>query len=91
MGLAVTSASDQVADLRATGVPTLVAHGDADDAWSPEVQRDMAERLDARYAVIGGTGHSPAVDDPEQVAGVLEAFWADCQSEAALRSSPAVS
>jgi pimeloyl-ACP methyl ester carboxylesterase len=84
MGVAVTTAADQVAALRATGVPALVAHGDADDAWTPAEQLDMANRLQARYAVISGAGHSPAVDDPGQVAAVLEEFWANCENETAL-------
>ncbi len=48
----------------ATGVPVLVVHGVDDDAWPPAVQRDMAERLGARYAVIPDAAHSPAVENP---------------------------
>jgi pimeloyl-ACP methyl ester carboxylesterase len=76
MGASVTAAPDRVEELRALGIPTFVAHGDADDAWSPEEQRDMAQRLGARYEVFVGSGHSPAVDDADAVAASLESFWA---------------
>jgi pimeloyl-ACP methyl ester carboxylesterase len=75
MGQALTSAPDRAAELRERGVPTLVAHGELDDAWPLAEQRDMAHRLDARYLVFEGAGHSPAVDAPEAVAAALEAYW----------------
>jgi pimeloyl-ACP methyl ester carboxylesterase len=76
MGSALIEAPDRVAELRANGIPTFVAHGDADDAWTPAEQHDMAARLGARYDVFDGAGHSPAVDAPDAVAAALEAFWA---------------
>jgi pimeloyl-ACP methyl ester carboxylesterase len=76
MGTTVTTASDRVAELRDAGIATLVAHGSLDDAWSPTSQRDMAERLGARYRVFGGAGHSPAVEVEADVAAELEDFWA---------------
>jgi pimeloyl-ACP methyl ester carboxylesterase len=68
---------DRVGQLRATGVPVLVCFGDADDAWSPAEQRDMADRLDARVTVIAHAGHSPAVDQPEETAASLATFWSN--------------
>lgn len=76
MGSELISAPDRVADLRELGIPTFVAHGDADDAWTPAEQHDMAERLGARYRVFEAAGHSPAVDAPEATAAALEDFWA---------------
>jgi pimeloyl-ACP methyl ester carboxylesterase len=76
MGTAVITAPDRVDELRDNGIATFVAHGDADDAWTPDEQRGMAERLGARYVVFEGAGHSPAVDVPEAVAAALETFWA---------------
>ena len=61
--------------LRDAGLPMLVTHGTTDDAWPAEEQREMAERLGATYTVIAGSGHSPAVDDPETTSDVLCDFW----------------
>ena len=47
----------------------LVAHGEADDAWLPHVQADMAQRLGARHEVINNSIHSPAVENPPRHAG----------------------
>lgn len=66
---------DRVADLRATGLPVLVVHGEDDDAWTPETQREMAERLAASYAVLPDAVHSPAVEQPEATAKALLAFF----------------
>ena len=75
MGAALVGAPDRVEELRACGVPILVAHGENDDAWTPAEQQQMAVRLGAAYEVIAGAGHSPAVDAPEATASVLEKFW----------------
>jgi pimeloyl-ACP methyl ester carboxylesterase len=59
-----------------TGLPVLVAHGEADDAWLPHVQEDMASRLGARHEVILNSIHSPAVENPGRTVDVLLDFWA---------------
>jgi pimeloyl-ACP methyl ester carboxylesterase len=76
MGTTVTGAPDRVDDLRETGIPTLVAYGSLDDAWPPQAQADMAQRLGAHHVVFEGRGHSPAVEDEAAVASALEDFWA---------------
>lgn len=76
MAAAMTSEPDRVAELAATGVPVLVAYGAADDAWTPEVQADMARRLAARHEVIAGAIHSPAIENPGGTCAVLLDFWA---------------
>ncbi|WNV74716.1 alpha/beta fold hydrolase [Geodermatophilus sp. DSM 44513] len=76
MADAMTAEPDRVAELAATGVPVLVTHGATDDAWPPAVQADMARRLGARYAVIEGAVHSPAVENPQRTLDVLLDFWA---------------
>jgi pimeloyl-ACP methyl ester carboxylesterase len=86
MGDALVSAPDQVSDLRRTAVPTFVLHGDADDAWTPAEQRDMATRLGARHQELAGVGHSPAVDDPAATATALTTFWAAVDRSGADRS-----
>ncbi|HEV7206566.1 MAG TPA: alpha/beta fold hydrolase [Jatrophihabitans sp.] len=75
MGDALRHEPDRVADLAATGVPVLVTHGVDDDAWSPSTQHDMATRLGARYAVIPGSAHSPAVENSTGTVAVLVDFW----------------
>jgi pimeloyl-ACP methyl ester carboxylesterase len=53
-----------------------VAHGVADDAWTPAVQEHMAHRLGARHEVIPGAIHSPAIENPARTVEVLLSFWA---------------
>jgi pimeloyl-ACP methyl ester carboxylesterase len=76
MADAMLSEPDRVAELAAAGVPVLVAHGEADDAWLPSVQADMARRLGARHEVVDGSIHSPAVENPRRTVAVLLDFWA---------------
>jgi pimeloyl-ACP methyl ester carboxylesterase len=66
---------DRVAALAATGVPVLVAHGVADDAWTPAAQADMARRLGAGHQVIDRAVHSPAIENPARTLEVLLEFW----------------
>ncbi|RBY74784.1 alpha/beta hydrolase [Geodermatophilus sp. TF02-6] len=75
MADAMTGEPDRVAELAATGVPVLVAHGVADDAWTPAAQADMARRLGARYEVVAGSVHSPAIENPSRTLEVLLDFW----------------
>ncbi len=75
MAGAMTTEPDRVAELAATGVPVLVAHGEADDAWSPAAQADMAARLGARHEVIPAAIHSPAVENAPHTLAVLRSFW----------------
>lgn len=67
---------DRVAELAATQLAVLVAHGEFDDEWPIADQRDMAERLGARYRVIPGGFHSPQREAPAATAVALDAFWA---------------
>ena len=76
MADAMLTEPDRVDELRATGVPVLVAHGEADDAWMPHVQADMAQRLGARHEVVLNSIHSPAVENPVRTVEVLLGFWA---------------
>jgi pimeloyl-ACP methyl ester carboxylesterase len=80
MAAAMLDEPDRVAELAATGVPVLVAHGEADDAWLPHVQADMAERLGARHEVINNAIHSPAVENPLRTLEVLLDFWANASA-----------
>lgn len=75
MGIAIRQEPDRVAELRETGVRTLVVHGVDDDAWLPHVQADMAEQLGARYDVIPQAAHSPAAENSLATTHVLLDFW----------------
>jgi pimeloyl-ACP methyl ester carboxylesterase len=75
MGEAVLTEPDRCAALRETGVPVLVAHGQWDDCWSPEIQAEMAGRLGAEHVVIPDAMHSPNSENPPATAAALLAFW----------------
>lgn len=76
MAEAMLNEPDRVAELAAAELPLLVAHGEADDAWLPHVQADMAQRLGARHEVILNSIHSPAIENPARTVEVLLDFWA---------------
>ncbi len=79
MGDSLRSEPDLVAKLartlRSSGVPCLVVCGELDDAWSAASQRDMAERLDADFAVLKGVMHSPNTEAPEALLATLLPTW----------------
>lgn len=74
-GNALIDEPDRVAELRATGLPVLVCYGEADDAWSPAVQAEMADRLGARHVVIPDAIHSPAIENTPVTLHALLQFW----------------
>jgi pimeloyl-ACP methyl ester carboxylesterase len=61
--------------LRALGAPALVVCGEGDDAWSVASQRDMADRLDADFAVVTGAKHSPNTENPQALLATLLPTW----------------
>jgi pimeloyl-ACP methyl ester carboxylesterase len=71
--------SDQVTALarvlHTAGIPCLVTCGEYDDAWSVPAQRDMADRLDADFAVIPKAAHSPNVENPTALLATLVPTW----------------
>ncbi|MEV8439824.1 alpha/beta hydrolase [Actinosynnema sp. NPDC051121] len=79
MGEALRSEPDLVAKLarvmRSSGIPCLVVCGDLDDAWSAASQRDMAERLDADFAVLSGVMHNPNTEAPDALLATLLPTW----------------
>jgi pimeloyl-ACP methyl ester carboxylesterase len=85
MGMAneLLSSPDRVDQLAkaadGAGLPVLVLYGENDDAWAPEEQALMAERLGARKVVIPGAAHSPAVEAPETTASALTTFWNEAE------------
>jgi len=61
--------------LRGQDAPCLVVCGEGDDAWSVAAQRDMAERLDADFAVIPDAKHSPNTENPADLLATLIPTW----------------
>jgi pimeloyl-ACP methyl ester carboxylesterase len=61
--------------LRAARASCLVVCGENDDAWSVATQRDMADRLDADFAVLPGAAHSPNTEAPDELLGTLLPTW----------------
>jgi pimeloyl-ACP methyl ester carboxylesterase len=80
MADAMLNEPDRVDELAAVGIPLLVAHGEADDAWLPHVQSEMAQRLGARHEVINNSIHSPAIENPPRTLEVLLDFWASASA-----------
>jgi pimeloyl-ACP methyl ester carboxylesterase len=81
MTLHLTTARDQVDELKATGVPVMVSFGTADDGWPVAEQRHMAARLGAPVRAIEGAGHSPAAEQPARTLAALEQFWAEVERD----------
>lgn len=79
MGQALRHEPDLVAKLarvtRSSGIPCLVVCGELDDAWSAASQRDMAERLDADFAVLPGVLHNPNTEAPDALLATLLPTW----------------
>jgi pimeloyl-ACP methyl ester carboxylesterase len=64
--------TEQVAAaLTAAELPAAVVTGEIDDAWLPDTQKDMAERLGVAWYTLPGLGHNPATEDPQQTAAAL--------------------
>jgi pimeloyl-ACP methyl ester carboxylesterase len=61
--------------LQTSGIPSLVCCGEFDDAWPVSTQRDMADRLDADFAVIPASRHSPNTENPEALLATLLPTW----------------
>jgi pimeloyl-ACP methyl ester carboxylesterase len=75
MGDALVTEPDRVDELKATGVPCLVVYGEADDAWSPAQQAEMAVRLECPVVVVPDAVHSPAAENPLVTAKALVEFF----------------
>jgi pimeloyl-ACP methyl ester carboxylesterase len=66
--------TDASAELRATGLPVLVAHGEWDGAWPIPWQRQMAEDTGAEYTVIPTSYHGPHVENPAATIALFDDF-----------------
>ncbi|MEU0147043.1 alpha/beta fold hydrolase [Streptomyces sp. NPDC006288] len=74
-GAQLAAEPDRVAELAALPLPVHVVSGELDDVWPVALFDDMAQRLGARRAVIGGAEHSPNTARPLETAAALAAFW----------------
>lgn len=72
--------ADRTEDLRETGLPVLVAHGETDDAWPQAWQKEMAAVLAGPYRVIPDAGHCPAEENPAATADLVHSFWEGLES-----------
>jgi pimeloyl-ACP methyl ester carboxylesterase len=61
--------------LHTSGIPCLVCCGEFDDAWPVSTQRDMADRLDADFAVILAARHAPNTENPDGLLDTLLPTW----------------
>ncbi|WP_283135598.1 alpha/beta fold hydrolase [Rhizohabitans arisaemae] len=83
------SAPDRCDELAEHQVPKLVLCGERDDVWSPLVQAEMAQRLNAECVVVPSAAHSPCVEAPETTAAALNRFWSEAE-RSAIASAPTV-
>lgn len=79
---ASTCAMLGAADLRASAdkvsCPTIVVVGEDDQATSPAMAADLAERVHARQlVVVPGTRHLTPLENPEAVVAAIHSLWAD--------------
>jgi pimeloyl-ACP methyl ester carboxylesterase len=56
-------------------LPAHVIYGDRDDAWSFEVQDQMAKDLSAERTIVKDAGHCPNEDQPEVTVDAMVKFW----------------
>jgi pimeloyl-ACP methyl ester carboxylesterase len=64
----------ELAALAASGLLVSVVYGESDDAWPIDQQDAVASACGTSPIVIANAGHSPAVDQPEVTAQVLDAL-----------------
>jgi pimeloyl-ACP methyl ester carboxylesterase len=65
--------TDELVALVSGGFDVAVVYGEHDDAWGPQMQNAVADRLGVRPVVVAGTGHSPAAESPAETARALDA------------------
>jgi pimeloyl-ACP methyl ester carboxylesterase len=72
---AMRDRTDQTSMLGSISVPTLVVTGEWDVITPPETCAAMAKAIPgAEFWVVKGSGHMTAMEQPEQVSGVMERF-----------------
>lgn len=78
-GMGLCTEADRVDALKAAlaerDVPSLVVTGENDDAWPVPVQRAMANRLGADFALVDRAGHAPNTENPAGLLRTLLPRW----------------
>lgn len=78
MGAGILREPDRIAELAAAlethGVGCSIVAARDDDAWGPELQRQMATRLNVPITMTGGL-HSPNVAAPHEVTAAIVPAW----------------
>ncbi len=73
--LAATSGHDALDRLGTIRCPVLVLVGEDDAVAPPRYSRELVERLPgARFEVLAGVGHAPAIEDPQLFNRHLDSF-----------------
>jgi 3-oxoadipate enol-lactonase len=68
-------AADLVPALQKLGVPTLVIYGELDQATPPGLNKLIASRApNARMIELGGCGHCPPLEQPQQFLAAIHEF-----------------
>jgi pimeloyl-ACP methyl ester carboxylesterase len=75
LGKELNSFASVLPMIAASKLPSHVIYGDRDDAWSFEVQDQMARDLSAELTVIKDAGHCPNEDQPEATVEAMVKFW----------------
>ncbi len=61
--------------LAGLALPVSVLRGERDDAWTHDVQEELAAAVGTRCVVIADAAHSPAVEQPEETRDALVRIW----------------
>ncbi|WP_116045234.1 alpha/beta fold hydrolase [Amycolatopsis palatopharyngis] len=61
--------------LNESDIARLVVAGERDDAWSIPAQREMADRLNAEFALVENAAHSPNTENPQALLNILIPTW----------------
>jgi pimeloyl-ACP methyl ester carboxylesterase len=78
--------TDELAALAREGFRVAVVYGPDDDAWSHDDQHRVAEAVGARAIVVPDSAHSPAAENPQGTADLLDELltsWSDADLSAA--------
>jgi len=72
---ALADTPDRGHELAALDLVIAVVRGEADDAWPPDVQDGLADRLGTKVVVIRHSAHSPALENPTETRDALARIW----------------